>query len=129
MSRKGSCRNPRGIFPTESQVNFAGDLLLVFVWPFSLETRRKKTPKNPRQNSNQNLGALRGSGFERLPFDFGGQQTVEKCKGQPEQSPDRISRPKSLIKVLKVLGQIWQVPNPPGAYPLVAERAFSATDN
>ena len=38
---KGSCRNPRGIFPNKALENFAGD----FIRPFSLEKRRKIHPK------------------------------------------------------------------------------------
>ena len=70
-SRKGFCRNPRGIFLTKLWVNFAGDFLVEFFGPFSLrKTERKNPPKNPQQNSNQNLGlsrrksTLQGSGLE-----------------------------------------------------------------
>ena len=70
--KKGFRRNPRGIFRTKSWVNFAGDFL-DFFGPFSLEETGGKTgPKNPRQNSNQNLGVLQpkstlqGSALEKM---------------------------------------------------------------
>ena len=71
FSRKGFCRNPRGIFRTKSRVNSAGEFLVVFFGPFSLEKiGGKNPPKNPRQNSNRNLGVsrqkstLQGSGLD-----------------------------------------------------------------
>ena len=50
FSRKGFCRSPRGIFPnTKSQMNSAGDFLVDFFGPFSLE---EKKSKNPPKKSN-----------------------------------------------------------------------------
>ena len=59
LSRNGFCRNPIGIF---SEQNFWVDF--------------PNPPKNPQQNSNQNLGAsrpkstLQGSGLEILQFTW-----------------------------------------------------------
>ena len=70
-SRKGFCRNPRGIFPTEfpgeNCRGFFGGFFRAF---FLGKTGRKNPPKNPRQFSNQNLGVsgpkstLQGSGLD-----------------------------------------------------------------
>ena len=38
-SRKGLCRNPRGIFQTNSRVNFAGDSLVDFLGGLSPQGR------------------------------------------------------------------------------------------
>ena len=47
-------------FRTKSQVNFAGDFLVDFFGPFSLEKiGAKNPPKNPQQNSNRNSGVSR----------------------------------------------------------------------
>ena len=59
-------------FQTKSRVNFAGDFLVDFFRGFFLgkNRRKKSTPKNPRQNSNRNLGVsrpkstLQGSGLD-----------------------------------------------------------------
>ena len=71
FSRKGSAEIRGEFFRTKSWVNFAGDFVVEFFGPFSLgKNRMQKSPKNPRQNSNQNLGvsrpksALQGSGLE-----------------------------------------------------------------
>ena len=46
MSRKGFCRNPRGIFPNKVPSEFCGDFLVDFFGPFSLEkTGGKIHPK------------------------------------------------------------------------------------
>ena len=56
-SRKGFCRNPRGISPTEFPSEISRGFFFGFFGPFSLEKKRRKNPpKNPRQFSNQNLG-------------------------------------------------------------------------
>ena len=44
---------------TKSWVNSAGDFLVDFFGPFFLEKGGKNPPKNPQQNSNQNLGVPR----------------------------------------------------------------------
>ena len=59
-SRKGFCRNPRGIFPNKVPSEFCGGFFGGFFLAFFLgKNRRKKSPKNPRQNSNRNLGVSR----------------------------------------------------------------------
>ena len=62
LSRKGFCRNPRGIFPNKVPGEFCGgDFLVDFCGPFPWKKHEdKSTLKNPRQNSNQNLGEIRG---------------------------------------------------------------------
>ena len=58
-------------FPTKSWVNFAGDLLVDFFGPLPWKKQEEKSTKNPRQDSNQNLGVsrqkstLQGSGLEQ----------------------------------------------------------------
>ena len=77
--RAGICQEKasaeiRGEFlRTKSRVNFAGDFLVDFFGPFSLEKiGRKIPPKNPRQNSNRNLrvsrpkSTLQESGLENF---------------------------------------------------------------
>ena len=61
LSRKGFCRNPRGIFPNKVPGEFYGGFFGgVFLGPFFFEKiREKNPPKNPRQNSNRNLGVSR----------------------------------------------------------------------
>ena len=61
----------KGNFPTEFPGEFRRGFFGEFLWAFSLEkTGRENPPKNPRQNSNQNLGVsqpkstLQGSGLE-----------------------------------------------------------------
>ena len=73
MSRKGFCRNPRGIYPTEFPGEFCRGFFSGFFRAFSLEKNRgKNPPKNPRKFSNQNLGVsgpkstLQGSGLEHM---------------------------------------------------------------
>ena len=73
LSRKGFCRNPRGIFPTEFPGECCRGFFGGFFRPFFLgKKRRKNPPKNPRQFSNQNLGVsgpkstLQGSGLDNL---------------------------------------------------------------
>ena len=89
-SRKGFCRNPRGIFPNKFRGGFCGGF---FGWIFSSffflgKDGRKNPPKNPRQNSNQNLGAsrpkstLQGSGLDRWHDRPGSERT--DC---PDPSP------------------------------------------
>ena len=58
---KVSAEIRREFFRTKSQVNFAGDVFVDFFGPFSLDKNRrtKSTKKNPRQNSNRNLGVSR----------------------------------------------------------------------
>ena len=57
-------------------MNFAGEFLVDFFEPFSLENRKRTPPKNPQQNSNQILGVsrpkitLQGSGLEFLLYKF-----------------------------------------------------------
>ena len=59
MSRKASAEIRGEFFRTKSRVNFAGDFLVDYFWPFSLgKIGGKNPPKNPRQNSNRNLGVL-----------------------------------------------------------------------
>ena len=54
---KASAEIQGEFFRTKSRVNYAGDLLVDFFGPFSLEKiGGKNPPKNPRQNSNRNLG-------------------------------------------------------------------------
>ena len=75
ISRKGFCRNPRGIFPDKVLGEFCrGFFGGVFRAFFLGKSRSKKSPKNPRQNSNQNLGVsrpkstLQGSGLDKITF-------------------------------------------------------------
>ena len=58
LSQEKASAEIRGeYFRTKSWVNFAGDFFWGFFGPFSLEkTEGKNPPKNPRRNSNQNLG-------------------------------------------------------------------------
>ena len=72
FSRKGFCRNPRGIFPTKVLGEFCGGFFGGLFRAFFLGKKigGKNPPKNPRQNSNQNLGVsrpkstLQGSGLD-----------------------------------------------------------------
>ena len=75
FSRKGTCTNPRGMFPTKTLGEFCRGFFCGFGGGglFSLgKTGRKNPPKNPQQNSNQNLGVsrrkstLQGSGLDRF---------------------------------------------------------------
>ena len=73
LSREGFCRNLRGFFPNKFPGEFCHGFFGGFLGAFFLgRNRRKKSPKNPRQNSNQNLGVslpkstLQGSGLEKL---------------------------------------------------------------
>ena len=60
FSRKGFCRNPRGIFLNKVLCEFCGGFFGgCFLGLFPWKNRRKKPPKNPRQNSNRNLGVSR----------------------------------------------------------------------
>ena len=70
LSRKGFCRNPRGISPNKVLGEFCGGFLGGFFQAFFFGKKRRKNPqKNPRQNSNRNLGVsrpkstLQGSGL------------------------------------------------------------------
>ena len=77
-SRKGLCRNPRGIFLNKVPGEFCGGFFgeLIFSGLFPWERRRKKSTKKSRQNSNRNLGGsrpkstLQGSGLDDMfePF-------------------------------------------------------------
>ena len=58
FSRKGRCRNPRGFIRKKSRVNLAGDLLVDFFGPFSLE---KKQEKNSTQKSTAKFKSEFGS--------------------------------------------------------------------
>ena len=68
LSRKGFCRNPRGIYP-KYRVNFAGGYLVDFSGLFPLG---KQDGKSTQQYSNQNSGAsltkstLQGSALVKL---------------------------------------------------------------
>ena len=71
-------------FRTKLRVNFAGDFLVDFFGPFSLEkVGGKNPPKNPRQNSNRNLGVsrpkstLQGSSLD----NFG---VLDPCTGRTD---------------------------------------------
>ena len=71
FSRKGFCRNPRGIFPNKVPGEFCGGFFGGFFRAFFLgKIGGKNPPKNPRQNSNRNLGfsqpksTLQGSGLD-----------------------------------------------------------------
>ena len=60
LQEKASAEIRGEFFRTKSQVNFAGDFSVDFFGPFSLEKiGGKNPPKNPRQNSNRNLGVSR----------------------------------------------------------------------
>ena len=66
-------------FRTNSDLNFAGACWVDFFGPFSLEKELgKNPPKNPRQNSNRNLGASRQkSTLPRSCLDKNGQNRLE----------------------------------------------------
>ena len=71
MSRKGVCRNPRGIFLNKVPGEFCGGFFGgFFLGAFFLGKNPK--PRNPWQNSNQNLrvsrpkSTLQGSGLDHL---------------------------------------------------------------
>ena len=73
LSRKGFCRNPRGIFPNKVLGEFCGRFFGGFFRAFFLGRKGgKNPPKNPRQSSNRNLGVprpkstLQGSCLEKL---------------------------------------------------------------
>ena len=58
LSRKGFCRNPRGIFPNKVLGEFCGAFFggLFGIFPCEHKTGGRNPPKNPRRSSNQNCG-------------------------------------------------------------------------